>query len=187
MTSLAPNLSVSSVEIMTLRVGTARQIVGATAAVHGLLAIVAAATATPGFLHVLMPLTLAASEARKELQRRRLQSWPAERNRTELDLEREAEFGHVFYSTYGLSAENFVKLHQGLSMPASIKTPCRKTCSSQTALLVLLARMRSSGTLESLGRSIGMNPKRISAICTTTVHYLCEVGASSNTDATTCI
>ena len=61
---------------MPLRVGTARWIVDATAAVHGLLAAVAVATAAPSFLHVLVAFTLAASEVRKELQMRRAQTGP---------------------------------------------------------------------------------------------------------------
>ena len=81
---------------MPLRVGTARKIVDATAADHGLIAVVVVATPNPGFWHVLVSILLATAEARKELLMRRAKTWSVQLSMTELDLAREAAFPHVF-------------------------------------------------------------------------------------------
>lgn len=157
---------------MPLRLGTARQIANAITVVNGLVAALSISTAAPGLVHVLLPLVFAASERAKALQSRKLQSWPVELSRREVDVAREAAFPHVFYCCFGLSPEDFHQLHDAFDLPQRIRTRCKKACTSQTALLVLLARLRSSSSLETLGRSIRMNPKRISAVCTTTVGWL---------------
>ena len=153
-------------------VGTAREVAEAAAVVHGLLLVASAAAVAPGVLQVVLPYALAADERWKGLKRRESQSWPVELSMPEVNLAREAAFPHVFYATFGCSPVHFEEIHSTLKMPAIVKTRCKKTCSGRTALLVVLGRLRSSAALDSLGRSLRMNPKRISAICTTTVAWV---------------
>ena len=157
---------------MPRRVGTAREVAEATAVVNGLLLVASAAAVAPGLLQVVLPFALAAHERCEGLKRRESQSWPAELSLSEVNLAREAAFPHVFYVTYGCSPVHFQEIHSALRMLAVIRSRCKKKCTGKTALLLVLGRLRSSAALESLGRSLRVNPKRISAICTTTVAWI---------------
>ena len=157
---------------MPRRVGTAREVAEAAAVVHALVMVVSAVAAAPGVLQVVLPYALAADERWKGLKRRESQSWPAELSLREVNLAREAVYPHVFYVTFGCSPVHFQEIHSALRMPDFIISSCGKKCNGRAALLVVLGRLRSSATLDCLGRSLRMNPKRISAMCTTTVAWL---------------
>ena len=155
-------------------VGTARSITDARRAVAAIAGTCALLAAFPAcLLEVVLPALVEAVRIEKYETARASQSWhDMYGNNHSLDFEIEMEFNPMFRSTFRMRREHFQELRSKLGIPLTMTTRCRKKFTGTTGLLVLLARMGSPATLETLGKVLKMNPKRISAISNTMVRWM---------------
>ena len=87
-------------------------------------------------------------------------------------FDEESAIPHHFATFYCMSPGDFLQVHEALGVPDIMHTLCNKKFTGQTGLLVLLARYGTTGSNDDLGRMLQMNPKRLSAITNTMVHWL---------------
>ena len=155
-------------------VGNARSITDAARAVVAISGTCVLLAAFPAcLLEVVLPALVEAVRIEKCERARASQAWhDMYGNYYSLDHEIEMEFNPMFRATFRMNREDFQELRAKLGIPLTMRTRCDKRFTGTTGLLVLLARMGSPATLETLGKVLRMNPKRISAIANTMVRWM---------------